>query len=76
MSDKIEKLKFEVMEKTVQYNDAMATAERLEESIKILNHRISLLTGQKVWDTYELDVTNTVQTIELARHVDRGDWAK
>ena len=47
-----------------------------EESIKILNHRISLLTGEKVWDAYELDVTETVKTVELARHMDRGDWTK
>lgn len=74
MSEELSKLILEIQHKTVEYNEAMALAERTQEQIRILNIRKANLTGEKVYDTYELDVSETVKTVELARHQDRGHW--
>ena len=71
---KIEEIEQAIQHKTVDYNESMAKAERIEEQIKILRQRLSNLKGEPVWDTFELDISETVKTVELPRHNDRAGW--
>lgn len=75
MSDaELEKIRLGIQHKTVEYNEAMANAERIEEQIRVLKLRESNIAGTPIYDVYELDVSETVKTVELARYRDRGNW--
>ena len=71
----LKEIEEKIILKTVEWNDYKAKAEQAEEVLKTLHLRKSNLTGNvQKWDTFELDISETVKTVELGRHLDRGDW--
>ena len=65
----------QIQDKKADLNNALAKAERLEEQLKILRIREANITGIPYQEgEFELDISDTVETVELKRLQDRGHW--
>ena len=71
----LKEIEEKIIQKTTEWNEYKGKVEQLEEALKVLHLRKANLTGDvQKWDTFELDISETVKTIELGRHLDRGEW--